>query len=290
MGKGLTKRLFALLLLSIMVSTLGTVSLCNAVTVGGKFGNALEFDGENDYVEVPDSPSLRMPSSELTIEAWVSLPSNSTVPRFIVRKWLDSTGGWVSYVLGTNENKIYGALGDQALGNFPTWTTVQSVNELGVNDTWAHIAFTWKKGTIGADDGKIFVNGLNVNTAFSPQGYSENFTIGYAAYPLYFARKADAGWASNYFKGMVDEVRVSIVSRTTFNLTVAPTVDSDTVGLWHFDEGAGLIASDASANANHGAVSGAVWTGVIPEFTGWILLSSVIILTLTVTVLLRRRK
>ncbi len=290
MGKSLTKRISISFFLAILLSAAFGVSTSNAAPVGGKFGDALEFDGVNDYVEIPDSPSLRKPSNELTIEAWISFPSNSSGTKCMVRKWLDFTGGWMSYVLGTLDNRIYGGLADQALVNFPSWTTVQNVTELGINNTWAHVAFTWKKGNATADDGKIFVNGLSVNTTFLPQGYSEGFAIGYAGYPLYFARKADAAWQSDYFEGILDEVRISNVSRTNFNLTSAPAADAYTVGLWHFDEGNGAMVFDASANANHGTVSGAVWTGVIPEFPAWMLLPSLMLLTLFGAVLSRKRR
>jgi hypothetical protein len=40
-----------------------------ATWVDGKFGKALSFDGQNDYVEVQDSPSLN-PPNQITIEAW----------------------------------------------------------------------------------------------------------------------------------------------------------------------------------------------------------------------------
>ncbi len=251
------------------------VSSVSAV-VPGKFGDALEFDGVDDYVMVPDSPSLRIPSTEVTIEAWVWFASNSTGTQLIIRKWLDSGGGSLSYVLGTIDSKIYGAVEEQGLKHFPTWTTNQTISDLGVNDTWVHVAFTWKKENITGDDGNIFVNGLAVNTTFTPQGYSENFTIGYNAYPLYFARKAES-LLSDYFKGGLDEVRISNVSRTTFNLTSAPTADTNTIALWHFDEGAGSIVYDASPNANNGTIYGATWTGVIPEFSSPIVLLLLII-------------
>jgi Concanavalin A-like lectin/glucanases superfamily len=289
MEEELAKRLLMPVFLAILLGVVAYVSPCSAAVVGGKFGDALEFDGINDYVTVPDSPSLRIPSTEVTIEAWIYFPSDSSGTKFVVRKWLDATGGWMSYVLGALDNKIYGGLADQALVSFPSWTTAQNITELGINNTWTHVAFAWKKGNITSADGRIFVNGLSVNTTFLPQGYSSNFTIGYGAYPLYFARKADATWESNYFKGSLDEVRISNISRTTFNLTSAPTVDANTVALWHFDEGTGLTAHDASAKANHGTVSGAAWTGVIPEFPAWLLLPSLILLTLTSTVLFRRR-
>jgi uncharacterized repeat protein (TIGR01451 family) len=41
-----------------------------ATWVEGKYGKALSFDGVNDYVEVPDSPSLDI-TDTITIEAWV---------------------------------------------------------------------------------------------------------------------------------------------------------------------------------------------------------------------------
>ena len=40
-----------------------------AAWVGGKFGTALEFDGEEDYVDVPDSPGLNI-TEAITIVMW----------------------------------------------------------------------------------------------------------------------------------------------------------------------------------------------------------------------------
>ena len=39
-------------------------------TTDGRFGSALVFDGENDYVKVPDHASLDL-TGEVTVEAWV---------------------------------------------------------------------------------------------------------------------------------------------------------------------------------------------------------------------------
>lgn len=258
------------------------------VVLGGKFGSALEFDGVDDYVQVQDSPSLRNPSTELTVEAWIYFPSNSSGLQLIIRKWIDSDGGWPSYIIGkTADNRIYGAVTNKGLPQEPTWTTTQTITALGIEDTWAHVAFAWKKETITAADGHIFVNGSAVATAFEPRGYSTAFTIGYGIYPLYIGRKAEApSFSSNYFKGIVDEVRISNVSRTAFNLTSAPAADANTIALWHFDEGTVTypLAYDASANANNGVVFGAVWTGFIPEFPSVVLLAFVIVLSSVATV------
>ena len=38
--------------------------------VDGKFGKALRFDGVDDYVDIPDSPSLS-PTEQMSIVAWI---------------------------------------------------------------------------------------------------------------------------------------------------------------------------------------------------------------------------
>ncbi len=174
------------------------------------------------------------------------------------------------------------ALGNKSLTQFPGWTTTKNITDLGIENTWAHIAFTWKKENINVTDGKIFVNGVSVNTTFAPHDYSAAFTIGYDAYSLYFARKADSlSFTSTYFKGKLDEIRISNVARTTIDLTSAPIVDANTVALWHFDEGTGLTVYDASPNGNHGSISGAI---IIPEFpTG---IATILLLTMLTAILL----
>jgi hypothetical protein len=52
----------------------------------GKLGYALNFDGNNGYLDAPDSPSLSFTNNEMTIEAWAkadTLPSDETS---IIRK------------------------------------------------------------------------------------------------------------------------------------------------------------------------------------------------------------
>jgi len=62
--------------------------------VDGKFGKALEFDGKDDYVEVPDNDTLNV--TAITLAAWVKSEANQLVdgnvivyknPSYILQYW-----------------------------------------------------------------------------------------------------------------------------------------------------------------------------------------------------------
>ena len=55
------------------------------------------------------------------------------------------------------------------------------------------------------------------------------------------------------FEGVIDEVRISRTARYSDDFTPAPRFepDADTLALFHFDEGAGTAAADASGNGYH---------------------------------------
>jgi hypothetical protein len=69
---------------------------------------------------------------------------------------------------------------------------------------------------------------------------------------------------------VIDEVRISSVARSLFNLTIPPDDDEDTVALWHFDELTGQVVYD-SAGTNNGILGSSsgpdandpTWTGPI---------------------------
>lgn len=48
----------------------GSTAYDTHMWVDGKYGKALQFDGVDDYVEVPNDPSLN-PTTEIRVEAWI---------------------------------------------------------------------------------------------------------------------------------------------------------------------------------------------------------------------------
>ncbi len=88
-------------------SNTGTLMPVNTppIQAKGKFSNALQFDGTEDYIEAADSASLSI-TGNLTIEAWVKRGEIGT-EQTIVGKWDESTG-IKSYRLwfSSNDNKL----------------------------------------------------------------------------------------------------------------------------------------------------------------------------------------
>ena len=79
------------------------------------------------------------------------------------------------------------------------------------------------------------------------------------------------GYPNGSYNGLLDEVRVSSTARymSSFTRPSAPFVsDGDTVGLFHFDEGSGVIAGDASG-APGGPSDGMLNVGGSPTGPLW---------------------
>ena len=125
---------------------------------------------------------------------------------------------------------------------------------------WHHVAvarrisdgflWIWLDGSLEASgdgpDGDISYpdDGVPGNLCGGPCDFSDPFLV-------IAAEKHDAGSAYPSYAGLVDEPRISTVLRYTadFLPPAGPfTSDADTAGLYHFDEGQGPTAVDASSN------------------------------------------
>jgi len=158
----------------------------------GKYGSALQFDGEGNYVDCGNDASLNITES-ITIEAWVN---------FNGLKWVNS----IVEKGAQPENKLYWLYrwDDEKrnewafnFGNGETRESISYPSSVTVN-TWYHIVATFDKG-----EAKIYVNGekkaeqTSSITSLDTTGY--NALIG--AYCSY--RSTSPG---HFFNGTIDEV------------------------------------------------------------------------------------
>jgi|GEM_PF-5526809 len=156
-----------------------------AIYVDGKYGKALQFDGVDDYIEVPDSPELRV--SEYTFEAWVKPypnPSSTTEWNAIITKRDNGTSGMGLYV-----NKQDGRFLLWHTSGSSSYNVFSSPKAYG---EWYHIV-----GTYNGSEMRIYVNGKLEGSlsAPPPSEFINPVTIG-------------SGLTSWYFNGIIDEVRI----------------------------------------------------------------------------------
>ncbi|EMR73654.1 hypothetical protein MCGE09_00569, partial [Thaumarchaeota archaeon SCGC AB-539-E09] len=91
---------FFLILTGSVMPLLGFRSSIYEISSSGKIklpiDYALEFDGINNYVEVPDSDSLDI-TGAITIEFWLKFSSVPEYWKGIITKWMWSSEGFPGY-------------------------------------------------------------------------------------------------------------------------------------------------------------------------------------------------
>jgi hypothetical protein len=171
-------------------------------------GGCLEFNGSEDYVEVPDDPSLDI-SGPITIEYWIWLDEIPTgYPRVIVNKGKAFTGSseynksaygaWVR--TDTDPPRIVAL---DIYQSSPAARRVVNV-ELPTGEatgTWHHVVGTWD-GTMDPNSMRSYLNGMLNQTETSTVGMinaiDRSLVIG-----------DDPEWSSNRaFDGRLDELRI----------------------------------------------------------------------------------
>jgi hypothetical protein len=201
----------------------GTVH--GAEWTAGRFNNALSFDGVDDYVEVPDDPSLRfMQSSSFTISAWV-MPVLEIENGYILCKMRSGgrRGDAESGKLLTSSRTTSGIRTAAPLsrsrifGYLATWSSKISGFSFGVESSWKGYVLvqtgrnsapvgSWYHvvGVYDDKDVRIYLNGeLRGRRSFDLETGSttpdKNLVIGAMSYE---------STIKAFFGGKIDEVRI----------------------------------------------------------------------------------
>ena len=163
----------------------GTVSGAAWVTAG-KYGGALSFNGTNSWVTVPDNASLDL-TTGMTVEAWVD-PS--------------SLNGWEAVALKERPNGLSYALYNSDNTSKPPAGYINTggsdINATGAANlplnTWSYVATTYNGTSLN-----LYVNGALVTSRAASGSIVEQGGV--------LRIGGDSIWGE-YFKGLIDEVRV----------------------------------------------------------------------------------
>ena len=213
------------------------------VSKSGYAESALNFDGQDDYVELPSTPENLFQS--FTIESWVCYHEFAKYTRiFDFGNGIGSDNILLTNVGTTNSLGFHVYQGENS-------QSIEIPNALEIGE-WLHITVTMDdKGNT-----TLYKNGLLIGqkklhlprTLIRNQNY-----LGKSNWPN------DA-----FFDGKMDEVRIwtRCRSQTEIQADMNQRLVGDEPGLWaywRFDEGFGDRLYDQTENAIHGSIKGATW-------------------------------
>jgi hypothetical protein len=160
----------------------------------GYRGRALSFDGVNDYVTIPNSPSIQL-TQDITLAGWI-YPTMFNPPGYnsgIMYKGGKQYGCCLqpAYALGVSPHGyLIFSIGDNST-YFILYGPKLSLN------TWTHVAAI-RQGT----SMKLYVNGVEVaSTSTRLSGLVDSTAA-------LMIGKSAGGWGGKLFNGKLDEVRV----------------------------------------------------------------------------------
>jgi hypothetical protein len=161
-------------------------------TTGGRYGNALSFNGSSSYVDL-GNPTLLQITGSMTWSAWVKAAANPSDDGEIVAK-SNNNSGWQLKTSPDTGPQTFGVAVGKANNTFTQRysTTVRSLN------VWYHVAGVYNAAARTLD---IYVNGVLDDGTLSGAIPAKQVN---ATVNVNIGRRS----TGHYFNGIIDEVRI----------------------------------------------------------------------------------
>ncbi|MDM8536732.1 FG-GAP-like repeat-containing protein [Desulfobacterales bacterium HSG17] len=200
--------------------------------------SALNFDGTDDYVEIPYSAEIN--PSVFSVEAWAKVTGTTGDFQSVITSRNDAPSiGYIFYIDPANKWQLWIGNGIGTAG----WEKL--VGPDIVLNKWTHLAAAYDGTTIS-----FYVNGVNAGSKAA--GFSAN-----TSKPLRIGAGSTEGAPQLFYNGQIDEVRVwnKLLTQTEILSSRCNTLAGNETGLtayWRFDHDTGTTLMDHTANANDG--------------------------------------
>jgi len=164
------------------------VNMDDSDWVPGNIGNALDFDGVNDYVAVDDICAA-MAGEDVTVCAWVKAPALNPATQFFIS--INTIDGDNKLLLGTPAGTATLSIVDAE----PAWRHTTATI---IDNTWHHIAYVIENSS---DTVTVYVDGSDVFsfTLTVPIFKEDVFSLG---------QEYDGMTTGDFYNGLLDDVRI----------------------------------------------------------------------------------
>lgn len=222
-------------------------------------GNALSFDGVNNYVTIGPAGGLYTVGHAYTKEAWILSDAY-----YSARNIISSTD---PFYIEAN-NKVY-AVNDYIIPNQEHFDIYDPIDM--PNNRWVFYAVTYD----GAFTLKLYRNGILISTA-SSSPYTSTAAQNYIG--AFFDQ--ESGHLDYFYRGRIDQVRIYNAELTQANIqadmvSTTSSVPASLMAYYNFNTGtaggnnAGLTTlTDLSSHANNGTLSNFALTGTTSNWVG----------------------
>jgi hypothetical protein len=156
-------------------------------TTQGKYGSAINFDGINDRISIPDSSSLDL-TNGMTLEAWVYPTKSMSHWSTVLMKEGNNKLIYTLYAHGEMA-KQYGIIFSNGAEQISDGGEALPLN------TWTHLAVTYDKQQI-----KLYKNAQLI----SSKPYNQPIEVSGGRLSI----GGNAVWSNENFPGLIDEVRI----------------------------------------------------------------------------------
>jgi len=187
----------------------------NIKSTNGKFktpNSAFEFDGVDDYIDVPDSPSLRPENGSWSISLWFKTENKDQVSIIVCKR--QDASPYETYGIGIGTHAHSPQAGKTLLFDYiEVAATVErsgvTVNAV-VDGNWHHVVYVLDNQVNSVQvyiDNKLIPINLQYNAGAWPTiNNSDPLNIGCSGsqYPQY----------RNYFKGTIENIRIYNIALT----------------------------------------------------------------------------
>ncbi len=228
-------------------------------------GYAMSFNGNGDYITVPDSNSLDL-TGEFTIEGWVKRDSVSQLSdyRLIIGKtnssYPTSVYGWITDTDFGGMISCTNTEGECSIGFFQNTNGAFMASTPGFMNEWHYFATTYNYpanretiyldydsngstspwANIAASDGVLYIGGNGSRSGIAPYDFA-----------------GDLDEIRIYGKELPSNiVRAHLLGDFSQDATGCGGASCDLRAHWAFNEGSGGTLVDLSGNGNNGVISG----------------------------------